>query len=136
MNILKTLGSAVVLSLILSGCTLFTQTPQTTPQEGNQMMDESKDATSGAMVEETKTFTMAEVAEHDSQDDCWLLIEGKVYDANPFIESQKHPGGAAIIQGCGIDATELFTNRPNGSGTHSEQARSFLPNFYIGDLAE
>ncbi|MBU1197227.1 hypothetical protein KJ765_01810 [Candidatus Micrarchaeota archaeon] len=86
--------------------------------------------------EDVLTFTMGEIAQHGSAEDCWLLIDGKVYDVNPFIAGGNHGGGDAILQGCGIDSTELFNTRPMGSGTsHSEKARSFLPNFYIGEFA-
>ena len=80
-------------------------------------------------------LTLAEVTQHSTADNCWFAIEGKVYDVTKFIEGAKHPGGAAILQGCGKDATELFNTRPMGSKTpHSDKARSFLPQFYIGDL--
>jgi cytochrome b involved in lipid metabolism len=83
----------------------------------------------------TQTYTLAEVAKHNKSTDCWLAISGKVYNVTPFIASGKHPGGAAILQGCGKDATTLFETRPMGSGTpHSEQAHNNLVNFYIGDL--
>jgi cytochrome b involved in lipid metabolism len=58
-----------------------------------------------------------------------------VYDVTKFIEASKHPGGEAIVEGCGKDATVLFATRPMGSGTpHSEKAYGFLTSFYIGDL--
>ena len=88
---------------------------------------------SDAMV---KAYTINEVSLHLTAEDCWIAIEGKVYDVSPFIADQKHPGGAAILQGCGKDGTELYNDRPNGSGAHSQTARSFLPNFYIGELSK
>ena len=70
------------------------------------------------------SYTLEEVISHDNKDDCWLAIEGGVYDATPFIASGQHPGRDAILAGCGIDATELFNTRPMCSGTpHSDQAR-------------
>ncbi|NTW22591.1 hypothetical protein HGA34_03560 [Candidatus Falkowbacteria bacterium] len=84
---------------------------------------------------EAKAFALSDVAQHATVENCWLAIEGKVYDVTKYIDGGKHPGGAAIIQGCGRDATELFNTRPMGSKTpHSDKAKSFLPNFYIGDL--
>ena len=40
-------------------------------------------------------FTSEEVAAHDTEDDCWLVIEGYVYDVTAFLRS--HPGGIAIV---------------------------------------
>jgi|GEM_PF-1631609 len=42
------------------------------------------------------TFTVAEVAEHASESDCWLILSGKVYEVTEFIPS--HPGGKAILK--------------------------------------
>jgi cytochrome b involved in lipid metabolism len=42
-------------------------------------------------IMEAKTITLAECQEHMSDKDCWLVIEGKVYDVTPFLD--EHPGG-------------------------------------------
>ena len=39
----------------------------------------------------TKAFTLAEVAKHNTDADCWLVIEGVVYDVTEFLS--EHPGG-------------------------------------------
>lgn len=70
-------------------------------------------------------LTMDELANHNSAEDCWLLIDGNVYDVTEFIVS--HPGGEAILKGCGIDATELFSQ-------HSEEANNMLGAYLLGPL--
>lgn len=85
---------------------------------------------------EQKSISPEELRKHNTSKDCWLAVEGKVYDASQYIASQKHPGGEMILQGCGKDATELFNNRPNGSGSHSQRAKDLLQTFYIGELAQ
>ncbi len=93
---------------------------------------------SGTGPEETGTVTgnvygLVEVALHSTEGDCWLVIAGKVYDVTDWIPS--HPGGEAILEGCGTDATDMFETRPMGSGTpHSQRARNLLEGYYIGDL--
>lgn len=42
-----------------------------------------------------KTYTMAEVAVHNTEDSAWFVYENRVYDATPFLE--EHPGGAESI---------------------------------------
>ena len=70
---------------------------------------------------------------HNTKEGCWLAIDGKVYDVSSFVSS--HPGGDALLEGCGKDATELYETRPMGSGTpHSERARDMLEGYYIGGL--
>lgn len=92
-------------------------------------------STNGLPEGNANDFDLAEVAQHSTAGSCWLAIEGKVYDVTKFIEETKHPGGAAILQGCGRDATELFNTRPMGSKTpHSDKAKSFLSQFYIGNI--
>lgn len=52
-------------------------------------------------------FPVSEVMKHNSLDDCWIAIEGHVYDVSEFL--RKHPGGAArIFRFAGSDATSAF----------------------------
>lgn len=104
----------------------------------NAMMDDSSEKMEDdeAMVEGEK-YSLDDISSHDNKDDCWFAIEGKVYDVTEYIADAKHPGGEAILEGCGIDATELFNTRPMGSGTpHSSSARVFAEQYIIGSLAE
>lgn len=74
---------------------------------------------------------MAQVAQHNSESDCWLVISDSVYDVTKFIP--QHPGGAEILRGCGKDATSLF----EGEGKHAgPEAQSLLPRFKIGTVAQ
>jgi cytochrome b involved in lipid metabolism len=85
--------------------------------------------------EQTAVYTLEEVGIHATAEDCWLAINGKVYDVGKFVTG--HPGGQAILEGCGKDATQLFETRPMGSKTpHSERAQNILPKYYIGELAK
>lgn len=42
-----------------------------------------------------KQFTREEIEKHDKEDDCWLVVDGKVYDATSVMAW--HPGGKAPI---------------------------------------
>lgn len=49
----------------------------------------------------------AEVAKHNSQESCWVIVHGNVYDVTEFLP--EHPGGMKIIlKYAGTDATEEF----------------------------
>ncbi len=77
-------------------------------------------------------YTLSEISTHHTKADCWLAIEGKVYDVTDFIPH--HPGGNQMIQGCGKDATDLFTGKSALGRAHSTVARAMLNGYYIGDL--
>ncbi|KAL8845841.1 MAG: hypothetical protein Q9221_009029 [Calogaya cf. arnoldii] len=48
-----------------------------------------------------------EVAKHNNDSDCWVIIHGKAYDVTEFKE--EHPGGKQIIlKWAGKDATETY----------------------------
>lgn len=42
-----------------------------------------------------KQFTREEIEKHNKDDDCWIVINGKVYDATSVLDW--HPGGKAPI---------------------------------------
>jgi len=86
--------------------------------------------------EGTKSYTLAEVSTHSKAEDCWMAIEGNVYDVTPYIQKQIHPGGAAILFGCGKDSTAIFNLRPKDNKPHSQNARNMLEKYFIGTLAQ
>jgi nitrate reductase (NAD(P)H) len=98
------------------------------PPEPVAMEPSRKKALSSPMISKmVKSFTMAEVAKHDSENSAWFVMDGGVYDGTAYLKD--HPGGAAsIIMNAGSDATDDFT------AIHSEKAKRLLEQFYIGDL--
>ncbi|KAL4874295.1 L-mandelate dehydrogenase [Aspergillus karnatakaensis] len=62
----------------------------------------------------------AEVQKHLTAEDCWVIINGLVYDVTKFLEI--HPGGQqAILSSAGQDASKLF------SSLHASDALESLP---------
>ena len=54
-----------------------------------------------------KKYTFDDVQQHRSQDSCWVVLYGSVYDVTSFLP--EHPGGSKIIlQLAGTDATEEY----------------------------
>ncbi|KIM24623.1 hypothetical protein M408DRAFT_75649 [Serendipita vermifera MAFF 305830] len=52
-------------------------------------------------------YTVEEVAKHNTKNDCWVIVDGKVLDLTNFLPD--HPGGEkAILLYAGRDATEEF----------------------------
>lgn len=126
-------------TLTLAGCGAMnpataTPTPTNTPvammtSTPAMSADPSTAATPTAVA---MTYTLADVAQHATPEDCWMAISGKVYNATGSIG--KHPGGEVILQGCGKDATQLFFNRPGEGTPHSEKTQKTIEKLYIGDL--
>jgi cytochrome b involved in lipid metabolism len=77
-------------------------------------------------------MSAAEVAKHSSADDCWLIINSKVYDVSEYLRS--HPGGRGTITPyCGKEATHAFETKDRGE-SHSQKAWNHLDSCYVGDL--
>lgn len=122
--------SAIVLLLlgaIGGGIWVTLNNRQAQPLPDNQTSDQAK------------AYTLSEVAQHASKDDCWAIISGDVYDLTEFIN--RHPGGDEILRACGTDATTLFNSRQTqdgqwvGSGTpHSQAAVEQLAKLKIGTV--
>ncbi|MEY2797739.1 MAG: hypothetical protein RIS22_5 [Actinomycetota bacterium] len=75
------------------------------------------------------TITMNDVATHNTPQDCWSVVDGKVYDLTQWID--KHPGGSVIIKSlCGKDGTSGFNSEHGGKEKPEEQ----LAQFQIGSL--
>ncbi|CAI9296961.1 unnamed protein product [Lactuca saligna] len=76
----------------------------------------------------TKLYTMQEASEHNSAGDCWVVIDGKVYDVSSYLE--EHPGGDdVLLQVTGKDATDEFED-----AGHSKTARELMESFFVGEL--
>jgi cytochrome-b5 reductase len=54
-----------------------------------------------------KNIPMDEVLQHNTEDDCWSVLEGKVYNLTPYLKF--HPGGVhTLMMSAGGDCTALF----------------------------
>lgn len=77
-----------------------------------------------------KTFTLSEVAEHNSAESLWVAINNHVYDVTAF--RSMHPGGGQLLlQAGGQDAT---VEAQSAHGT-SRKAQSLMSKYCIGTLA-
>ena len=74
------------------------------------------------------TYSLSEVAKHASDDDCWVVVHGKVYDVSVYMT--KHPGGKNLIfRSAGLDVSKDFE-----AMFHSVRARKKLDELYVGDV--
>jgi cytochrome b involved in lipid metabolism len=158
----STLAGVIVTGIVLVGAGAFfltkdnsdtssstdsSQTPNTTVQTPNNettLADEtpaeekSQDTTTNSDV--AGAPTKAQVALHNTKDDCWTIIDSTVYDITSYIP--RHPGGNNILSACGVDATAFFngdqSGQQGGTNDHSNdnQAKTQLQSLKVGDLAD
>ena len=72
-------------------------------------------------------FSRLEVAKHNTTEDCWIIIQTKVYDVTKYLT--RHPGGDILFQHAGTDCTTHFVQ-----AAHSTNAIKILNKFEIGKL--
>ena len=95
-----------------------TATPTATPTQ------------SASPTQSAAGYTLAEVAKRNTQTECWVAIDGGVYDLTEWI--RQHPGGSGSIRAlCGTDGTDQFISQHGGQSRPS----STLDRYYIGPLA-
>eukprot|EP00670_Eutreptiella_braarudii_P006524 CAMPEP_0174285048 /NCGR_PEP_ID=MMETSP0809-20121228/7493_1 /TAXON_ID=73025 ORGANISM="Eutreptiella gymnastica-like, Strain CCMP1594" /NCGR_SAMPLE_ID=MMETSP0809 /ASSEMBLY_ACC=CAM_ASM_000658 /LENGTH=133 /DNA_ID=CAMNT_0015380731 /DNA_START=52 /DNA_END=453 /DNA_ORIENTATION=- len=86
--------------------------------------------TEGKAPDTTTVYTFDEVAKHNTEEDVWMVIDGKVYDVTSYLED--HPGGIDILTGvAGTDATEDFE-----AVSHSKPAIEQMAQFQVGVVEE
>jgi fatty acid desaturase/predicted heme/steroid binding protein len=76
--------------------------------------------------------TWEELSTHNSKEDCWVAVDGKVYDVTSWIP--KHPGGTDVLTlSAGRDITNMFESYHPFSG---ELTTSILKKYYVCDVAD
>ncbi|XP_029991568.1 fatty acid 2-hydroxylase [Sphaeramia orbicularis] len=75
-------------------------------------------------------FSETEVARHCTKESCWVLLGTRVYDVTAFL--RMHPGGEALI--LRRSAKDLSPDMEGPPHRHSENARRWMEQYYIGEL--
>ena len=79
-----------------------------------------------------KVFSSEEVARHHSVSDCWMTIDGAVYDVTAYIPL--HPTEPdVVVRWCGKDASEAFATKGYGR-PHGPAAYAALKKYFVGEL--
>eukprot|EP00301_Raphidiophrys_heterophryoidea_P018117 c3109_g1_i1.p1 GENE.c3109_g1_i1~~c3109_g1_i1.p1 ORF type:complete len:640 (+),score=180.72 c3109_g1_i1:1-1920(+) len=76
-----------------------------------------------------KSYTLTDVAKHDKESDCWVVVNGEVLDVTKFMH--EHPGGKkAILLYAGKDASEEFNmlHKP-------DVVKKYAPESILGKLS-
>ena len=111
----RSILAALAATLILAGAAWWSDTGRLVePSEiGKQIVAE---------VATSATYTRDDVALHNNPEDCWLVIDEKVFNATEA--SRLHPA----MFTCGADASENYHKN------HGEIIRDKMMKYYIGEL--
>ncbi len=82
-----------------------------------------------SMAAQLPNYTLADVANHNSSTDCWIVLNStEVYNVTSFLSV--HPAGPSpITPYCGADATTAFNNV-----RHSSSAVAMEATYLVGNL--
>ncbi|MCX7955516.1 MAG: cytochrome b5 domain-containing protein [Patescibacteria group bacterium] len=131
-NISKELFFGVLIILIIAGIIFYqSKNDQKITQKSASNKQEST-ISPAISSEESKKISVEEVKKHSKKEDCYMIIENKVYDLTSYIDS--HPGGLIIARFCGKDGTGAFNARGKEKEPHSPKARELLKKYYLADL--
>jgi len=87
-------------------------------------------AAAPAAKKELKEYTLEEVAQHKTEQDCWVVVNGQVLSVSGFLKN--HPGGKqAILLYAGKDATAEFNMLHK-----ADVVQKYAPDTIIGTLKE
>ncbi|MFA6273539.1 MAG: cytochrome b5-like heme/steroid binding domain-containing protein [Candidatus Paceibacterota bacterium] len=81
------------------------------------------------------TLDMSEIKKHNNINDCYMVMNNKVYDLTSYFGS--HPGGdRAMVLYCGENATQAYATKGGEGSRHSSYAKNLLAQYLIGNLAK
>jgi cytochrome b involved in lipid metabolism len=134
---------AIALLFLFFGCITInpsdlntTSTVPNTSSNSNTSSNPNSSTGSSSGSQTMESFvnlSASEIAKHNSMTDCWMIIEGKVYDLSAYVG---HPGGSTYVPYCGIDGTTAYNSIPGRGKDHSAVADSQLAGFLIGALGQ
>lgn len=94
-------------------CTVFGRIiGEDTPIASRSMADDTIVKAEGmgdsqAAVSTTREVTLSELEKHNTANDCWVAIDGRIFDLTDF--AKIHPGGSDMIQKfAGKDGSQIF----------------------------
>ena len=81
-----------------------------------------------------QSYSLKELKEHNTEDDCWMAINNQVYELTEYLPS--HPTKLSmLLPWCGKEATHAYRTKTRGR-THSAYADQLLPMYQIGLLEQ
>ena len=120
----------VLLTVLLTACTQVQELEQPSTEQSEQeaVVEEQQEK---SLPDEETGVTETELSSHDSESNCWIGYEGKVYDVTDWLP--KHPGSAlAISPYCGT--SDDFESSFIGQHGKSKVEKLMQEGIYKGNL--
>jgi cytochrome b involved in lipid metabolism len=83
----------------------------------------------------TLTLTRAEVAQHSTQENCWIIIDKEVFDITTYIAHHPPPLDI-VIKDCGRDASIGWKTKGTKNKPHSKKAHILIKKYLIGVIKD
>ncbi|MCX6803226.1 MAG: cytochrome b5-like heme/steroid binding domain-containing protein [Candidatus Diapherotrites archaeon] len=125
--------------LLLFGCTISVNPQDLAPSRnyslvtdtntGTNLLDNNSSPNNSTNI----SLTASEVAKHSANGNCWMIINGNVYDLSSYVS---HPGGSIYLNYCGKDATQGYDTKGGRGNMHSSYANALLANYLIGKVGQ
>ncbi|MBP9707748.1 MAG: cytochrome b5 domain-containing protein [Oligoflexales bacterium] len=81
------------------------------------------------------TISLSELSRHNSENDCWLAIDGYVYNVSKYIILHKEECKKSnFVEYCGKDASEAWKTKEAEKVPHKKKSRRKLESAKIGKL--
>lgn len=79
-----------------------------------------------------RLIAISELARHGSPTDCWMAINGKVYDVTAYLPD--HPSvPELIVPWCGKESTHAYATKGKAR-SHTDYADRLLEDYWIGRI--
>jgi cytochrome b involved in lipid metabolism len=81
-------------------------------------------------------ITLEDLGKHNVESDCWMAIDGSVYDMSEYMEiHKKECKNTNFVDYCGVDASEAWKKKESGESPHKRKSKRSLEKSKIGQLS-
>ena len=87
----------------------------------------------GLLANKAYAYTTDDIAQHNTEDDCWMIYDGSVYDLTSYLDI--HDRFLDIRNWCGSDMTEAFETKDGLDRDHRSSSYALLENYKIGEIS-
>jgi len=89
-----------------------------------------------ALAAADKAVSLDELQRHNSESDCWMAVDGLVYDMSPYIKLHLEKcRETKFTAHCGTDASLVWSQKESGKLPHKKKSHRGLQKSKIGTFS-